>query len=453
MDDYPDIVPEEDFGPGDNQAATRADGVDGSPFARVHSAQRSRRRRLAIGIAIGTFLGLLAIMNTVHRDTFERDLAKQAQAALGNPAYAGVRVAADGRKVILSGTVASEGDLTSARELVKAINFVVDVDDTKLIVGEPVGGLLPLRAVFSEDSVQIEGTRPADAAITAFVEAAATGLGDGRVTSAFEAASGVGGDPDAYRGLGTTFARFPGWGVRTATVAITVDETIVTGTIADESTRAEIVSSLSSATGLVVRDELVVETGSTGAPTVQSPTVESSSVESSSVESSSVQSDSTLASASAPTTSPEPPTDSTLSATTIPGTSVAPPPPSNLTPVQRQVLQDELTATLRQSRIEFATDSAALTTSSKAIIADIADRLAPTGVAFEVGGHTDSRGRAERNLALSQRRADAVRDEFIRLGINPSLVTSVGYGSTKTIAPDNTPKGNPVNRRIEITLR
>jgi OOP family OmpA-OmpF porin len=67
----------------------------------------------------------------------------------------------------------------------------------------------------------------------------------------------------------------------------------------------------------------------------------------------------------------------------------------------------------------------------------------------EIRGHTDSKGAADYNQKLSERRAEAVRDYFISKGVPASQMTTKGYGSTKPIADNATEEGRAVNRRIE----
>lgn len=69
-----------------------------------------------------------------------------------------------------------------------------------------------------------------------------------------------------------------------------------------------------------------------------------------------------------------------------------------------------------------------------------------------IEGHTDNLGDAEKNLLLSQQRADAVLNYLADKGIDKSKVFAVGYGDTKPIAPNTTPKGRAKNRRVELVL-
>ena len=71
-----------------------------------------------------------------------------------------------------------------------------------------------------------------------------------------------------------------------------------------------------------------------------------------------------------------------------------------------------------------------------------------------IPGHTDSQGREEANLKLSQDRADAIKeylvDEFM---INPDRITAIGYGSSKPIVEEKTDEDRALNRRVEFEIQ
>jgi len=70
----------------------------------------------------------------------------------------------------------------------------------------------------------------------------------------------------------------------------------------------------------------------------------------------------------------------------------------------------------------------------------------------EVEGHTDSVGSDAYNQKLSQRRANAVKDYLVNKGgINPSRLTTVGYGESKPVNSNATKEGRAKNRRVELT--
>jgi len=71
---------------------------------------------------------------------------------------------------------------------------------------------------------------------------------------------------------------------------------------------------------------------------------------------------------------------------------------------------------------------------------------------IRVEGHTDSRGKADRNLKLSDERAASVRTYLIKKNIEPERLQSVGYGSAQPIADNKTRAGREANRRVEFHI-
>jgi OOP family OmpA-OmpF porin len=71
-------------------------------------------------------------------------------------------------------------------------------------------------------------------------------------------------------------------------------------------------------------------------------------------------------------------------------------------------------------------------------------------IKFEVDGHTDNTGTAVHNLTLSQQRADAVKTQLLKMGIDASRLSAKGFGDTKPINDNTTPEGKANNRRVEF---
>lgn len=69
---------------------------------------------------------------------------------------------------------------------------------------------------------------------------------------------------------------------------------------------------------------------------------------------------------------------------------------------------------------------------------------------FEIDGHTDNTGQSAHNLSLSQQRANAVKVQLTKLGINGSRLTTKGFGDSKPISDNSTPEGKANNRRVEF---
>jgi OmpA-OmpF porin, OOP family len=76
----------------------------------------------------------------------------------------------------------------------------------------------------------------------------------------------------------------------------------------------------------------------------------------------------------------------------------------------------------------------------------------PPGHVLQIAGYTDNTGNPAKNVALSQRRAEAVRDALIKEGANPDLLVAKGYGDADPIASNATPEGRARNRRIEYHI-
>jgi peptidoglycan-associated lipoprotein len=76
------------------------------------------------------------------------------------------------------------------------------------------------------------------------------------------------------------------------------------------------------------------------------------------------------------------------------------------------------------------------------------------GAAITVEGFADPAGSRAYNLALSQRRADAVREFLADRGVSPSLISSVGYGSTRQVRPGamRDDPGAQLNRRVAFVI-
>ncbi len=70
----------------------------------------------------------------------------------------------------------------------------------------------------------------------------------------------------------------------------------------------------------------------------------------------------------------------------------------------------------------------------------------------QVEGHTDNVGKPEKNKALSQARAEAVRDYLVKKGVATERLRPVGFGDERPAEPNDTPAGRDANRRVEFNL-
>jgi outer membrane protein OmpA-like peptidoglycan-associated protein/uncharacterized protein YidB (DUF937 family) len=111
----------------------------------------------------------------------------------------------------------------------------------------------------------------------------------------------------------------------------------------------------------------------------------------------------------------------------------------------------DLLFALNDSVFSFASDSAevpeSMTPFLKTAAADLKQLKA--GHVLEIAGYTDNTGDAALNLALSQKRADAVREALIKYGADADMLVAKGYGEADPIANNDTAEGRLKNRRIE----
>ncbi len=112
-----------------------------------------------------------------------------------------------------------------------------------------------------------------------------------------------------------------------------------------------------------------------------------------------------------------------------------------------------INAVLKENKITFAPGSATIDPSASKTLDRIAELLKKCeDVKMEIAGHTDSQGREEMNLNLSQARAEAVLTALMARRILTSGLVARGYGETRPIADNKTEEGREANRRIEFTL-
>jgi len=104
--------------------------------------------------------------------------------------------------------------------------------------------------------------------------------------------------------------------------------------------------------------------------------------------------------------------------------------------------------------VYFETNKAIIKPVSFGLLDDVARTLNayPDIKLVEVSGHTDSVGKDEANLKLSQARAEAVMKYLVNQGVDPSRLIARGYGETKPIDTNDTAEGRAKNRRVAFTI-
>jgi peptidoglycan-associated lipoprotein len=102
--------------------------------------------------------------------------------------------------------------------------------------------------------------------------------------------------------------------------------------------------------------------------------------------------------------------------------------------------------------IRFGFDAYTVDATSRERVARNVEVLkANPGVKIQLEGHCDERGTSEYNLALGQRRAEAVRDAMLALGVERNRIETISYGSEVPLDPRSNEEAWARNRRVHFT--
>ncbi|MBK1703712.1 hypothetical protein CKO40_03895 [Halochromatium glycolicum] len=114
---------------------------------------------------------------------------------------------------------------------------------------------------------------------------------------------------------------------------------------------------------------------------------------------------------------------------------------------------DGMLVTLGEQALRFETGSATLANQEPSALREVNQFLAThPEVRVELRGHTDNTGPAEANRALSEQRAEAVKEVLVSLGTSAERIRIEGRGEQEPIADNRTAAGRRANRRVEILL-
>ena len=104
-------------------------------------------------------------------------------------------------------------------------------------------------------------------------------------------------------------------------------------------------------------------------------------------------------------------------------------------------------------RVFFATNKSILTTASRDTLRKQAAWMRKNGsLNFTIEGHADERGTREYNLALGERRANAVKDYLMTYGISGSRLSVISYGKERPVNSGSNPLAWSQNRR-SVTVK
>ena len=107
-----------------------------------------------------------------------------------------------------------------------------------------------------------------------------------------------------------------------------------------------------------------------------------------------------------------------------------------------------------EEQIRFDVDQATLRPEALPILDEVATVLLahPELGRLEIQGHTDDVGALPHNLDLSQRRAEAVRTELIRLGVPQERLVAHGYGTLRPLVAGTDEASRAQNRRVQFVV-
>ena len=101
----------------------------------------------------------------------------------------------------------------------------------------------------------------------------------------------------------------------------------------------------------------------------------------------------------------------------------------------------------------FAPGKARLLADSHALLLEIVDVLVKNRLALiRIEGHTDNKGSAKFNKKLSEERAHAVLEYLVAQGVDRAHLESQGFGGSRPVAPNLTPRGRELNRRVDFIV-
>lgn len=129
------------------------------------------------------------------------------------------------------------------------------------------------------------------------------------------------------------------------------------------------------------------------------------------------------------------------------GTSTKPAAETTTAPVEVAQPVQEVALT---NVVYFDFDQYTLTAESRAVLLAHAEKLKGASVAVRLEGHADERGSREYNMALGEKRANAVRDFLVTQGVSGSSLEVISFGEEQPVATGHDESSWSENRRVEV---
>lgn len=102
--------------------------------------------------------------------------------------------------------------------------------------------------------------------------------------------------------------------------------------------------------------------------------------------------------------------------------------------------------------IYFDFDKYNLTPQAREVLSQNAKIIIENDFNIIIEGHCDERGTEQYNLSLGQKRANSVKEYYIRLGVNPSKIATISYGEEMPVCREKTEECWALNRRAETKV-
>jgi peptidoglycan-associated lipoprotein len=107
----------------------------------------------------------------------------------------------------------------------------------------------------------------------------------------------------------------------------------------------------------------------------------------------------------------------------------------------------------KSDTVHFDFDSSVVKAGEKSKVSAVADYLkGNAGTAVEIEGHCDERGTEEYNRSLGERRALALREQLVSLGIDANRIDTISYGKDRPADPGHDEAAWKQNRRGDFAL-
>ena len=127
---------------------------------------------------------------------------------------------------------------------------------------------------------------------------------------------------------------------------------------------------------------------------------------------------------------------------------------AEFSPAEADVVRDGNKIIVRLKSMKFSTAHFDLTTSSLDTLQKVKEMIAAVPVTkVTVEGHTDSVGGEQKNMALSQKRAETIKKYFVAEKTLPEeKLEAKGYGYEKPLVTNKTKEGRATNRRVDVVI-